>query len=158
MAPAAENANLVAMYPHDRNDGRIREPRGPYGSGPTEPDRYPAEQALRDLRTTSEPAAMARIVARYAALRAWILAADPETDAEFLAHARAAAYGYLRATPATWPGRPHLRRLVRAGRSPVMAPVLLAAAESASAEGCPHGAGALRDAAWREAAGPPSLS
>jgi hypothetical protein len=158
MATPAENADLVAMYPNDQYDGRIREPGGPYGPPPIEPDRFPAEQVLRDLRTTRDPAAMARIVARYAALRAWILAADPETDPGFLAHARSAAFGYLRATPASWPGRPQLRRLVRAARSPAMVPVLLAAAETAAADGCANGADALRNAAWREAAGPPSLS
>lgn len=151
MASPGPPADLWVMYRLDADSPTVRDNRAAYSPEAGGPERFPAELALRDLRFALKPGATCRILARYAALRACRLAWDRESDAAFLAHARATASGYLRRTPWSWPERTPLRRLLRARTWDETLPLLVAAAEDAEADGCRHGALALRSAAWDHA-------
>jgi hypothetical protein len=82
-----------------------------------EPERFPAELVLRDLRDARTPDDVSRVIARYAALRAWSLG-DAGCALPFLEHARAAAEAHLQAAAPDWPERLLLRRLIQSMPTP----------------------------------------
>lgn len=151
------------MYRFRGTGSRLSESAPPYRAGEDAP-RFPADEVLGDLeRATGEdaPVRIGRILARYAALRHWLLRAseapEPVTD-----HARRAARAHLAASlePQTGMsqatgGRPWAEGVLllrTLGSRPERAAATLAlAAEEARAAGDHGGAGALRSAA-RQAA------
>lgn len=158
MASASAGAIFPGMYNIGRTMAAVRDSGPSYGPAR---DAFPAEPVLDDLPTAADADATARILARYAALRHWLLAARgaPAVQTD---HAGSAAAAHLRALPAS-AERALLLALTRAagaagaglragGGLPAAGPALLAAA-AAEAERAlePAGAGALRAAA-REAA------
>ncbi|MBW3553566.1 MAG: hypothetical protein KY466_08650 [Gemmatimonadetes bacterium] len=137
----------------------IRESAPPYGT-PDEPDRFPADEVLADLeRATGADAAVriTRILARYAALRHWVLRVG-NAPAAVTDHARRAARAYLSATldasmecglmraEAGWAEGALLLRMLDA-RPDRAGAVLAAAGAEAAAAGDDRGASALGRAA-----------
>jgi hypothetical protein len=143
--------DLSAMYTFDRSNDEIRDPRAYYGPGAMEPEGFTAELVLRDLRVIDGPDAALRILARYAALRAWHLGAESDTSPEFLDHARAAAVAHLDAAPDEWPERETLRALLEPIPAHRSIALLTEAAEAAEAARHIDGALAARTAAWTAA-------
>lgn len=137
----------------------IRESAPPYGT-PDEPDRFPADEVLADLeRATGADAAVriARILARYAALRHWLLRVG-NAPAAVTGHAGRAARAYLAAAldPSTGCGRTRTDGVWAEGalllrmldsRPDRAGAVLAAAAAEAAAAGDDRGASALGRAA-----------
>lgn len=154
MASGDPEPDLSAMYPIRRTDGWVHEPAPAYGSWP-DGDRYPADDVLEDLAAVGHGDAAlrtARILARYAALREWLLRLHGAVPA-LTRHAATAARAHLdmagSPTGEAWEEGVLLRRLGSAG--PAEAPGLLAlAATEAARAGATAGAAALRGAA-REA-------
>lgn len=145
------------MYTNRRYTGSVRDGTPRYGEGPVPTELYPAARVLDDLGHATDPD-VPRILARYAALRAWLLGSGPAPTPESR-HAASAALQHLGALAPDWPERPLLERLLGApGRG--HAPQLLdRAATTAEAAGHGHGARALREAAhrarWRATGYPP---
>lgn len=146
------------MYGFRGTSSPIAEPAPRYGAR-TAPERFPADEVLADLERAAgvdAPVRITRILARYAALRHWLLrvAAAPAPVTE---HADRAARAYLAASLGQgsaeggdgWAEGTLLLRVVDS-RPERAAGVLAAAAVEARAAGDERGASALRDAA-REA-------
>lgn len=140
------------MYGFRSSPSIVRDPVPPYGAGSA--DRYPADDVLADLDRVTDGAAAGRILARYAALRLWLLRQEGG-PAEVTRHAEEAARAHVRtqlqAESGAWPEGDLLHRLLSAGDEE--AAVLLAAAGRAAASaGHRSGARALRRAARNAAA------
>lgn len=159
MALAPAGTDLSRMYGFRRTSAAVRDPAPVYGEGPDE-DRFPADDVLADLARLGSPAPpirAARILARYAALRHWLLrrAAGP---AALEQHAASAAREYLAACGAAGPGAGEWRegalllRLLQADRGGGAA-LLSAAATEAFRAGDRRGAEALSAAAVAAAKG-----
>jgi hypothetical protein len=141
MASPAADPDLQAM--DMRIEGpKVRERGGRYGEQPIPSERFPAEGVLEDLRHAPEHD-LPLIVARYAALRAWMLARGDEAVA---GHAVAAADTHLDAIGPDWTEGSWLRHLVD-GSTAVRA--LEHAAREAAGRGHVAGARSLRQAAHR---------
>jgi hypothetical protein len=134
------------MHILDPDVRAVREGRASYRA---EPELFPAELVLRDLRTTPDSGAARRVLARYAVLRACLLAADPKAEPALVDHATVTARAYLRASPAGWRERGFLRRLLRVTMTRDAIPLLVRAADAADRDGYVHGGVALRSAARR---------
>jgi uncharacterized membrane protein YedE/YeeE len=152
MALAAPTADLWVMYRLNPSNGGVRQARAYYSARSPEPEQFPAELVLRDLGGAHGEAAAPLILARYAVLRAWLLA-GAGTGPEFLAHAHAAALAHLAVLSEGCPERALLRRLldgvldsaVGAGDASALLLDIAAAAEGA---GHIDSALAARTAAW----------
>jgi hypothetical protein len=143
MASAPATGDLRAMYAINETNGRIRDPRPPYGRRWPDEEAFPAEGALRDLKRVPEPE-LPHVLARYVVLRYWLLASGP-APAPLLDHAREAAAAHLGLAAADWDEAAPLRRVLDV---PAAArPAILEVAELAEAAGHPYGAyTALRSA------------
>jgi uncharacterized membrane protein YedE/YeeE len=152
MALAATVADLWAMYRLNPSDRNVREGRAYYSAGSPAPEQFPAELVLRDLGGVHGETAAPLILARYAVLRAWLLA-GARTGPALLDHARAAALAHLTVTPETWLERPLLQRLLEhvpdgATHGGDDAALLLEIAAAAEGAGHIDSALAARTAAW----------
>jgi hypothetical protein len=148
MAFVGDPTDLVAMYRFNRLNREVRDPRAHYGPGAIEPEGFPAELVLRDLRGAGDPDATVRILARYAALRAWLLAASADTAPELLDHARACAAAHLSAPQEDWPEGALLHALIQPDQAERAAELLLETADAAETAGHIDSALAARTAAW----------
>lgn len=83
------------MYGIRRTTAKVCDAAPPYG-GQSREDRYPADEVLDDLPTAADGAAVARVLARYAALRHWLLRAEA-APSSLTTHAEAAARAHLAA-------------------------------------------------------------
>jgi uncharacterized membrane protein YedE/YeeE len=151
MALAAPAADLWVMYRLNPSNGGVRQARAYYSARSPEPEQFPAELVLRDLGGAHGEAAAPLILARYAVLRAWLLA-GAGSGPEFLAHAHAAALAHLAVLPEGCPERALLRRLLDGvldnavgGEAPALLLDIAAAAEGA---GHIDSALAAQTAAW----------
>jgi hypothetical protein len=151
MALAAPAADLWVMYRLNPSNGEVRQARAYYSARSPEPEQFPAELVLRDLGGAHGEAAVPLILARYAVLRAWLLA-GAGSGPEFLAHAHAAALAHLAVLPEGCPERALLRRLLDGvldnavgGEAPALLLDIAAAAEGA---GHIDSALAAQTAAW----------
>lgn len=151
MAFARGPTDLWDMYTFNRPNRGVRDPRAHYGPGAIEPERFPAELALRDLRGAEDPDATVRILARYAVLRAWLLATAADTPPELLDHARITAAAHLAAAPDEWREGTLLHALLQPDQAERASELLLEAAEAAEAAGHVDSALAARTAAWTAA-------
>jgi hypothetical protein len=88
---------------------RVRDEPRAYGPHEVEGDAFPAAMVLHDLALATD-GDVPRILARYAALRCWLLR-DLPAEAGFVSHAERTARAYLSATP-DWPERAPLERLL----------------------------------------------
>lgn len=147
MAIRAGPGDLQSMYTSNADNPKVRDRRSRYVDHDPDRERYPAELVLRDLRTRSTEETAPLIVARYTALRAWLMGTAGPQPA-FLEHARQAAAAHLDSAPVDWPEGALLRRLVRPGGCEDEASTLLAEVAGA-AESLGHLDGAL--AAWSAA-------
>lgn len=150
MASGELRADLPGMYGFRRAESSVREPAAPYGAWP-DPQGFPGEEVLADL-VDARAGGMGRIVARYAALRCWLLrhhGGDPDLTAHAADAARAHVEAVRVAEGGAWPEGEILRRLERAGAAEAPGLLALAGAEAGRA-GDAAGAAALRKAA-REA-------
>lgn len=156
------------MYTHRRYPTSVRSPAGRYGDLPFPAQGQPGAGALRDL-TVAPTAEIPLIVARYAALRAWILCHDRTRDACDAAdhaalrrHALSAAIEQLDATTGEWPELGMLRDAMADPRATRAARLMESAATAAEALGHAHGARALRESVhrtrWRSLRLPPPSS
>jgi hypothetical protein len=154
MAFRSGAADLWPMYSFNASNRTVRDLRATYPDRAPDPERFPAELVLRDLCRSLPDGAVPLIVARYAALRAWLLrGAAPEPA--FREQARAAATAHLDAADRDWTEGRLLRRLLEPGRpgDPGAEPWELLAQVASAAEAAGHldGALAARTAAWRAA-------
>lgn len=136
------------MYGYRGTRRSVRESTSPYG-GRTPQARFPADDVLVDLATIAaedgdEGARLARILARYAALRAWLLRVE-KSPLSLTRHADAAARLHLEATGG-WAEGALLLELLEADL-PRSAGLLALSGAEARSVGDLAGAEALRDAA-----------
>lgn len=151
MASEAIADDLGAMYPLNRLDHTVRDARAHYSAGAPAPEQFPAELVLRDLGGAEGEIEAPLILARYAALRAWMLVGG-QSEPELLRHALAAAHAHLAAAPEDWPERALLARLLDRGHATGDAPALLLdVAVAAEEAGHIDSALAARTAAWTDA-------
>ena len=153
MASTAVLPDIQGMYTYKRYTTGVRDSGTRYGEMvPAEP--FPGAGALRDLSgasCTETP----RILARYAALRAWSLQ-EEGAAVTVVRNARSAARAHLASAADGWPEAARWmsvlgagRRAARgAGRSAALA-ALDAAADHAAEHGHDHGARAIREAVHR---------
>lgn len=150
MASRGASPDLSPMYGFRRSHASVREPAAPYGAWP-DPRCFPGEDVLADLED-AEAGAAGRILARYAALRLWLLR-QHGADAAVGSHAAEAARAHLEAerigAGGEWVEGELLDRLGDAPAAEAPGILALAAAE-AGRVGDAAGAAALRRAA-REA-------
>ena len=130
------------MYPHTRYPGGVRDRRARYGEQP-DPGEHAPERVLRDLAGAPEEE-FGTIIARFAALRAWLLSAAGAPPA-VIEHARSAAAEHIAAAGTRWREGSLLSGL----RGPDAEDRLVRAAAEAEAAGHVHGARALLGAAER---------
>jgi hypothetical protein len=155
MASAGLVDNLSSMYTINGATITVRDLRSRYAPRPHEPERFPAELVLRDLPRARSDDEITRIVARYATLRAWLLATS-QADGQLADHARSSATAHVDAAPVDWSERSLLRRLIdTATRREDDQPWQTLARVAADAEAAGHldGAFAARKAAWEAALG-----
>jgi hypothetical protein len=133
--------HLLHMYTINALTGTVRDPEAHYGAGDPGRERYPAEIVLRDLRRARGDREVPLILARYAAVRAWLLS-TAASDPALAAHARLTAGAHLDAAPQDWPERPLLRCLLDPAHD-VTAPWDLLVEIATAAEAAGHTAGAL---------------
>lgn len=140
------------MHEHRWTSTPIRDTAPPYG--PRDPDRFPADDVLADLRAADGALAalrIQRILARFAALRYWLLRLEGAPPS-LTRHAADAARLHLAATAeeagggAAWPEGEVLGRLLDADLR-TAASLLHAAGTEAAGAGDGAGAAALRSAA-----------
>lgn len=135
------------MYSYKRFLSGVRDEHAYYGGGHRPREAFAAAGVLDDL-AVAPAGEMELILARYAALRAWVLRAMG-AEAALTDHAVDAAWRHLAVAPAEWTERPALAALLDCA-APGTAPGLLeTAAESAAALGHRHGEAALREVAHR---------
>lgn len=154
MARTDRARNLSHMYTLNMSHPAVRDRWSRYPAGGPDPEEYHAELVLRDLRTHGTDEAAPLIVARYAALRAWLLGSESPPPG-LLEHARETAAAYLDSTPPGWIEREVLRRLVSlpaGAEEPCQ--LLVRVAEAAEAAGHVEGALAAWTAACRAALRP----
>ncbi len=148
MASARLRSDLGGVYINPRFTRLVRAPAARYGDPASRGESFPAEAVLRDL-VTADRAVAPLIAARYAALRFWLLHATGEVAA-LVDHARESALGHLEAADRGEEEVALLRALVeRPEPLSEAAAVLDLAASEAERGRHPHGAGALREAAFR---------
>lgn len=159
------------MYTIKRYTMRVRATGARYGEPAVPEEPFPCSEVLHDLSDAPDRD-VPLILARYAALRAWVLRVRPWDTGEpeepsVVEHALSAARAHLGATAAVWPEGLLLERaLARAPRDvadPDVAGGLALMEEAAIAAeslGHVHGARALRQVAhrvrWRASGYPPS--
>lgn len=163
------------MYTLKRYTMRVRAAGSRYGEPAVPEESFTCAGVLRDLSDAPDHD-VPLILARYAALRAWVLRCRPwdtrePEDPVVVEHALSAARAHLAATAAAWPEarvlEVALARATRAGCDPGGDPdvagqlaLLEEAARAADVLGHVHGARALRQAAhrvrWRASGFPPS--
>jgi hypothetical protein len=139
------------MYTIHASNGTVRDGRPPYAARTDEPERYPAERVLRDLSRARQAREVPAILARYAALRAWLLAAGPPDPAEraLARHARLTASAHLDAASGPWAEGSLLQELIEPELAPGAGWALLGKiATAAERAGHFHGALAARQSAW----------
>lgn len=117
---------------------RVRDHAAAYGPHEVDDDAFPAARVLEDLNRCPDGDAP-RILARYAALRCWILR-DTGADPDFVEHAAGTARGYLDAVEG-WSEAVPLRRLT--GADPGLLDAAHQAARLARTAGHLDGASAL---------------
>jgi hypothetical protein len=145
MARRAQGADLGPMYTNLLHIGRVRDGTAAYRTDGAGPEPFPGERVLHDLaRAPAEDAS--RIVARYAALRAWIL---HDRGGPLATHARESAVAHLAAAPADWPEGEPLGRLARDPHGDPES--FIAIAELAESAGHREGAAAVLHAGYRSA-------
>jgi hypothetical protein len=134
------------MYSIRRDPRGIRDGGARYGTRPVPAEPFEAAGVLDDLASAADEEVLL-ILARYAALRAWLLRRERAAP-ELVRHALSAAREHLAAAPAGWRERGPLRALLRGENAAVPARLEEAAT---LAEGAGHlcGARALRHAAQR---------
>lgn len=139
MARRPFEGNLDGMY--TTTAPCVRDEPAAYGPHEVEGDAFPAAGVLEDLGRAPDPE-VPRILARYAALRSWLLRgrADPVLSR----HADTTARCYLAALP-DWPDTTYLTRLVDP-EPPLIA--VQDAAVAAAAAGHTEGAYALYQAGY----------
>jgi hypothetical protein len=147
MARKGRAHDLSRMYTFNISHPAVRDRRSRYHAGGPDPEQYHAEPVLRDLRNHATEEAAPLIVARYTALRAWLLGYD-HAEPALLEHARETAEAHLEATPPGWGEREMLRRLVSLPTG-AEEPCRLLARVAEAAEATGHVAGA--HAAWTAA-------
>lgn len=125
----------------------VRDAAPSYGGDDGTGGAYAGEEILRDLADARDAAGAERVLARFAAFRAWLLRLEGQSS-ELTEHARAAAAAHLDAAPDDWPEAALLRRLlaIPVGGEETAA-VLAAAAMESARSGEPEGARALMLAA-----------
>ena len=106
MARRSAGRDLQHMY--TTSTPRVRDQPAAYGPHEVEGDEFPAARVLLDLTHASD-ADVPRILARYAALRSWLLRQDG-ADPTLVSHAAHTARAYLQAVE-DWPGTETLARL-----------------------------------------------
>lgn len=155
MALPADRPDLRGMYEFRRTRASVRDPVPPYAAGPAA-ERFPADDVLTDLESAAGPDGprrAARILARYAALRHWLLRAGG-APAGLIEHAEEAARAHVAcsaraagdAVDLEWAEGELLLALLEA--APARGPGLLReAAAEAERDGCGAGAAALTAAA-----------
>ena len=144
MALPPGSPDLAAMPYGFRRSGRpLRENAPSYGSF-SDPDRFAGDTVLADLQGAEDPLRVSRIIARYAALRSWLLAAEG-MPRRLTRHAADAARAHLEAV-APWAEGALLLELLDADLTRAAALMALAATEAADAEDT-AGAQALREGA-----------
>lgn len=121
MATRRAADNLQDMY--TTSAPRIRDEQAAYGPHEVDGDEFPAARVLEDLAGSSDED-VPRILARYAALRSWLLG-DNDADPLLVRHARETARAYLGALN-DWPDAGPLAQLADA--DPDLAAVSEAAA------------------------------
>ena len=141
MAPPTPADDLDGMY--TTAAPRVRDRPASYGPHEVDGDAFPAARVLEDLARADEPG-VAHVLARYAALRAWLLRDD---DPGLLRHARRTARAYL-AHVAEWPDAHRLAGLTHGVLDPAE---MRQAAASARRAGHREGAFALLHATYLEA-------
>lgn len=149
------------MYTSRQYTTRVRDGTAPYEDGPFPAEEFAGAGVLRDL-SDAEASEMPLILARYAALRAWILRARGERGV-VAAHALTAAREHLLATDDEWAERELLAAALDAGSSAHALELLDAAAHAAAARGHDQGARAIRETVhralwWQGGFPPPSRS
>jgi hypothetical protein len=151
MASREWRPDLSGMYEHRWTSAPIRDAAPAYG--PRGTDRFPADDVLTDLRAAGGTLAtlrMQRILARYAALRCWLLRVEGAPPS-LTRHAADAARLHLAASAEggrRWSEGEVLRRLLDSDPG-AAAPLLSAAGNEAARAGDVAGAAALRSAAGR---------
>jgi hypothetical protein len=143
MARRYRDGDLQVM--HTTPALRIGEGHPAYGPHEADSDVFPGALALEDLRRASTEDAP-RILARYAALRSWLLR-EAAADPILVRHALDTARAYLAATD-PWPEAAPLRRLAEADAEPDAA---WEAATAADHAGHTEGAYALLRAGYMAA-------
>jgi hypothetical protein len=147
------------MYFHQRYTVSVRDgaPRYP---APSPSDAFPAAGVLDDLRTVPVPD-LPLVLARYTALRSWLLRYGDAAPA-LVGHAGSAADAHLDGLPPDGDARAGLDALLDARTTAEAVAALETAADAAEASGHAAGARTLRQAAhrarWGPALGPTSLS
>ncbi|MFO7895065.1 MAG: hypothetical protein R6U63_15230 [Longimicrobiales bacterium] len=107
---------------------RVRDEPAAYGPHEVDDDEFPAARILEDLARSSDQE-VPRVLARYAALRSWLLR-EEDADPVLVRHAAQTARAYLAAVE-DWPEAGPLARLADA--EPALGPVHAAAAEAREA-------------------------
>jgi hypothetical protein len=139
------------MYTFRIATSKVSDPRARYGARAPEPEEFPAEIVLRDLRRARDDDEVPVILARYAAFRAWLLG-TAASDSALVGHARVTAAAHLDAAPQEWPEGPLFRQLLDPPASgPTSWDLLIGIAGAAERAGHVDGALAARLGAWAEA-------
>lgn len=120
------NADLEGMY--TLSVPRVRDEPAAYGPHEIDDDEFPAARVLEDLARSSDEE-VPRVLARYAALRSWILG-EEDADPILVGHAAQTARAYLAAVE-DWSEAEPLGHLADA--EPALGPVHAAAAAAREA-------------------------
>lgn len=149
------------MYTNRQYTTTVRDGAVHYGEGTVPSEEFAGAGVLHDL-SRAKAAEMPLILARYAALRAWVLRSDGDRG-PVAAHALSAARQHLLGTDVEWGERDLLAAALAAGNGARALDLLDAAARAAAARGHEHGARAIREAVhrnrwWRGVLPPPSRS
>lgn len=88
---------------------RVRDEPAAYGPHEVDGDEFPAARVLKDLAGAADED-IPRILARYAALRSWLLRRNA-AEVDLIEHAESTAHAYLAAVE-DWPEAESLARLV----------------------------------------------
>lgn len=149
------------MYTNRQYTTCVHDGAARYDEGPVPAEEFAGAGVLRDL-SNAEASEMPLILARYAALRAWILRSHGERGA-VATHALTAAREHLLATADEWAERELLGAALDAGRSARALELLDDAAHAAAARGHHEGARAIRETVhrarwWQGGFPPPSRS
>lgn len=107
---------------------RVRDEPAAYGPHEVDDDEFPAARVLEDLARCSDQE-IPRVLARYAALRSWLLR-EEDADPILVGHAAQTARAYLAAVE-DWPEAEPLAHLAEA--EPALGPLHVAAAAAREA-------------------------